>query len=367
MPFLAYPILSRYLAREILQTTLAVTLVLLLIFLSGRFAKYLVDAATGKISADIILALLFYRAPNILERILPLGLFLGILLVYGRLYVENEITALQVAGISAPQLFRASGLAIVPVAILTALLTFYVSPAGFQRVEQMLNREKKRSELELVEAGKFLQLRSGGGAIYTGDIGEGRRTMNDVFVARQHMDGQWTILRAESGFQSYDEEHDQRYLTLSRGTRYKLVPGQATSERMAFDSLQQRVMPSETFDPRKLKEDTLSTAFLWAEAHKNNYMATLQWRVSLVVLVPLVAMLAVAMSRTTPRQGRYIKLLPAMLLYFAYMTALDVLRHKIGGSEWPVMPGMLVAHALFLGVALLFLYGDRLASWRRSR
>ena len=83
-------ILARYFAREILQTTLAVTLILLLIFLSGRFARYLTDAATGKISADIILTLLLYRVPNILERVLPLGLFLGILLVFGRMYVENE-------------------------------------------------------------------------------------------------------------------------------------------------------------------------------------------------------------------------------------------------------------------------------------
>ena len=360
-------ILARYLAREILQTTAAVTLILLLIFLSGRFAKYLVDAATGKISADIIFTLLLYRTPNILERILPLGLFLGILLVYGRLYVENEITALHAAGISAPQLFRASALAILPIAIITGLLTFYVSPAGFQRVEQMLNREKKRSELDLVEAGKFLQMRAGGGAVYTGEIGEGRRTMRDVFVARQHMDGEWTILRAESGFQHYDETNDQRYLTLTNGIRYKLFPGQAASERMQFASLQQRVMPSDVFDPRKLKEDTLSTAFLWNESHKPGYMATLQWRLSLVILVPLVAMLAVAMSRTTPRQGRYIKLLPAMLLYFTYMTTLDVLRHKVGENDWPAMPGMLVAHVLFLVIALLFLYSDRLGRLRGAR
>src|SRR6478735_7615050 len=125
-------IIARYLAREILQTTAAVTLILLLIFLSGRFAKYLVDAATGRISADIIFSLLLYRSPNILERILPLGLFLGILLVFGRLYVENEISVLHASGVSIARLLRASGLAIVPVSILTGVLTLYVSPAGFQ-------------------------------------------------------------------------------------------------------------------------------------------------------------------------------------------------------------------------------------------
>lgn len=360
-------ILARYFAREILLTTLAVTVILLLIFLSGRFAKYLADAATGKISADIILALLLYRAPSILERILPLGLFLGILLVFGRMYVENEITALQAAGLSAPQLLRASALAIVPVALMTGFLTLYVSPAGFQQVERMLNHEKKRSELEMVEPGKFLQLRARRGIIYTGEIGEDRQTMNDVFIVQQHIDGEWTVLRAASGFQHYDAASDARFMTLQDGARFTLLPGQVASERLQFASLQQRMLPPEEFDPRKLKEDTLSTAFLLDESHRPDYMATLQWRFSLIVLVPLVAMLAVAMSRTTPRQGRYIKLLPAMLLYFTYMTALDVLRRKVTEGDWPAMPGLLVAHVLFLAIALLFLYGDRLAQYRFVR
>ena len=359
-------ILARYFAREILQTTLAVTLILLLIFLSGRFARYLADAATGKISADIILTLLLYRTPNILERILPLGLFLGILLVFGRMYVENEITALQAAGISAPQLLRASCLAIVPVAIVTGLLTLYVSPAGFQHVERMLNHEKQRSELELVEAGKFLQLRARRGIIYTGEIGNERQTMSDVFIVQQHIDGEWTILRAASGSQNYDGELDARFMTLQNGSRFIVRPGQAVGERLHFANLQQRMLQPEEFDPRKLKEDTLSTSLLLDELAKPGYMATLQWRLSLIILVPLVAMLAVAMSRTTPRQGRYMKLLPAMLMYFAYMTALDVLRHKITENDWPAMPGLLVAHVLFLIIALLFLYSEQLNSWRRS-
>jgi lipopolysaccharide export system permease protein len=359
-------ILARYFAREILQTTVAVTLILLLIFLSGRFAKYLSDAAAGSISADIILTLLLYRTPNILERVLPLGLFLGILLVFGRMYVENEITALQAAGISAPQLLWTSGLAIVPIAIVTGLLTFYISPSGFQHVENMLNHEKKRSELELVEAGKFLQLRARRGVMYTGEIGAERQTMKDVFIVQQHISGGWTVLRAAGGYQHYDSASDTRFMTLENGARFAFRPGEAAGERLRFSTLQQRMLPPDDFDPRKLKEDTLSTSYLLAESERPSFMATLQWRLSLIILVPLVAMLAVAMSRTTPRQGRYIKLLPAMLLYFTYITAIDVLRRKMAEGDWPVMPGLLVAHLLFLVIALLFLYSDHISRWRRS-
>ena len=41
-----------------------------------------------------------FRLPGFLQLILPLGLFLGILLAYGRLYLESEMTVLSATGMS---------------------------------------------------------------------------------------------------------------------------------------------------------------------------------------------------------------------------------------------------------------------------
>ena len=46
--------------------------------MSGRFIKYLSQAASGGISADVLFTLMGYRMPGFLELILPLGLFIGI-------------------------------------------------------------------------------------------------------------------------------------------------------------------------------------------------------------------------------------------------------------------------------------------------
>lgn len=369
-------ILARYFAREILQTTLAVTFILLLIFLSGKFAKYLADAASGKISAEIIAYLLLYRAPSILQRILPLGLFLGILLVFGRMYVENEITALHAAGVSVVRLLFASCLAIVPVAVVTGVLALYVSPEGFQQAESLLNGEKQRSDLDLVEPGKFLDLRTWRGVLYTGNISDDRQMMEDVFAVEQHNDGAWTVFRSAYGSQYYDAVLDARYTTLNNGVRYELRPGELNGERLRFTSLRQHMKPSNVeYDVRRLKEDTLPLPYMLDEIvnpslsipdWRLSLIATLQWRFSLVLLVLLVAILAVAMSRTTPRQGRYIKLLPAILLYFAYMTTLDILRRKMSEGDISLTPGMLTVHILFLAIALLLLFSDRLLQWRKT-
>ncbi|MEL7400977.1 MAG: LPS export ABC transporter permease LptF, partial [Pseudomonadota bacterium] len=49
-------IIFRYLAREVLVSMIAVSGVLLLIIMSGRFVKYLADAAAGKLAPDVLLA-----------------------------------------------------------------------------------------------------------------------------------------------------------------------------------------------------------------------------------------------------------------------------------------------------------------------
>ena len=97
-------IIFRYLSRQLLQVMLAVTSIVLLIIMSGRFVNYLADAASGQLRADFLLAIMAYRIPDFLVMILPLGLFLGIILSYGRLYVDNEMSVLSACGMSRHQL-----------------------------------------------------------------------------------------------------------------------------------------------------------------------------------------------------------------------------------------------------------------------
>ncbi len=83
-------LLFRYLCASILQASLAVTFILLLIVTSGRLAKYLTEASTGNLAADLVFWIILFRIPDFLPLLIPLGLFVGILLAYGRMYVDSE-------------------------------------------------------------------------------------------------------------------------------------------------------------------------------------------------------------------------------------------------------------------------------------
>ena len=93
-------IIFRYLRRELLSVTTAVCVVLLLVLISGRFVKYLANALSGEMDPEVIFAVIGYRIPGFLELTLPLAFFLAVLLTFGRLYVENEMSILKGCGFS---------------------------------------------------------------------------------------------------------------------------------------------------------------------------------------------------------------------------------------------------------------------------
>ena len=89
----------RYLTSDVMTHTLAVSLVLFLVVFSGRFIKYLTEAAIGDLAADILLPVMLYKLPAFFELILPLGFYVGLLLSFGRLYADSEMVVFRASGI----------------------------------------------------------------------------------------------------------------------------------------------------------------------------------------------------------------------------------------------------------------------------
>ena len=78
----------------------AVTIVLLMIMMSGRLINQLASAPAGEIPLEVVFFTLLLRMPSFLEMILPMALFISVLLAYGRMYSENEMSVLSATGFS---------------------------------------------------------------------------------------------------------------------------------------------------------------------------------------------------------------------------------------------------------------------------
>lgn len=349
-------IIFRYITREVLVSTLAVTAVLMLIITSARLIKYLSDAAAGKLEASAVFMVLLYRMPGFLELLLPLGLFLGILLALGRLCLDSEMVVLRATGFSGNRLLSyVFGPALV-VCLLVLLLSTWISPLGLNKANQMLAAQDARSELDLVTPGRFLS-QSSGQVTYAEAMVDDQ--LKQVFISQRGEDGRPNLLIAESAERRLYPEARQRFLVLLNGYRFDGRPGEADMNRIRYGEYGvQLEEPELAVEIREV--DAKSTPVLFASSEQRD-LATLHWRFSLPVLVLVVTLLAVPLSYTNPRQGRFAKLIPSVLLYLTYMGLLTTARSQVEAGSSPVV--LWLVHGVFVFIAGNFLFLGRF--WSR--
>ena len=341
-------IIARYLSTRILFTTLAVSVVLTMVVMSGRLARYISAAAEGQLAVSLVLPVVFLRMPQLLELILPVSLLLGIMLSIGELYESNEMTVIHATGVSHGRIMTIGITASVFVALVVALFSFYISPKGNDYVGALVNAQGLKSELSNLAPDTFYDLKNQGGTVYAGSIDKERKGMENVFIfrpepvaiegferdqtARNGDRSRQTIIYASKGFQEYREDGGF-YFVLEKGVQFEGIPGQKDFIITEFDRYSQRLdKPDDSVNAvTTLEESSLITDLLKRDDAVS--VAELHWRLSLPVSVLVLAAIGIPLSRSNPRQGRYYLLIPALILFLVYMVMLNAGKESIANGE----------------------------------
>jgi len=355
-------IVFRYLSRELLVTLSAVSAVLLVIIMSGRFIKYLAQAAQGLIDPGVLLMIMGFRLPGFLQLILPLGLFLGILLAYGRLYLDSEMTVLSATGMSQRRLLAYSLAPAALVAGLVGWLSLGLAPQGVAEVNRILNEQDSLTEFDTLVPGRFQTLRDGTRVTYTRELTADRTELAGVFISETNLSTTGkkhglSVLVAEKGRQEIQPD-GSRYLILENGYRYDGNPGQADYRAIQYDTYGV-LLPKPEVAVELSEREAMPTGELFG-SDNIRLRSELQWRLSLPLLVFVVTLLAVPLSKVNPRQGRFLKLLPAILLYMAYLSLLIAARSSLDKGRIPPALGLWWVHGIFFSIGMLMLYWEPL-------
>ena len=332
-----------------------------MILVSGRFVKYLANAVAGNLEPGVIFAVIGYRIPGFLELTLPLAFFLAILLSFGRLYVENEMSVLKACGISENQLLGYTGVMAVILALIVGWLSLSVSPAGIAKAETIFAAQKEKTELDKLTPKKFYGLSGGKGIPYAENVTEAQE-LEDVFLAvtagsAENFDSRLVLVVADRGRQQKTEDGSESFLVLDKGYRVEGVPGTHDYQITHFEEYGSRLEDRKPIE-EDLEANALTTAELLA-SQDPKLQAALQWRLATPLMVLVVTLLAVPLSRTNPRQGKFAKLLPAIMLYFGYLVSLNAMRGALESGSVPIEVTLLPVHLLFLGIAFMLFRSGR--------
>ena len=340
--------LDRYLLREVIQTWVSVTGVLLLIMLTTRFARYLGEAAGGNLPSDAVFALLGLTSIHYLTVLVPVSLFLAVMLALGRLYKDSEMAALMACGVGYGRLLRPLMVLAGVSAVGLALLSMQGSPWAGRASEQVRHTAAREAEAAGFEPGRFRSV--GDTVFYADQVGNGGRDLRQVFIQSREPDGRLSVSLAARADQRTDRASGARHLVLYDGRRYSGTPGSAEIQQVQFDEHGVRVALAGGGE-EQLRLASSPTLALFTSADPGAG-AELQWRISVPLMGVLLVVLAVPLSRTSPRQGRYAKLVAAVLVYVVYSNLLGLSQVWLERAQIPSWVGLWWVHAGIAAFAL---------------
>lgn len=345
-------ILRRYITQQVATNTLVVLGFLLVLMLSGRLIRYFGMAAQGRLDIGLLFTIIGYNLPTFVELILPLAFFVALMLVLGRMYIDQEMSVLFASGIDRGRVLVLLLPLVGAVFVLEAGVSIWAKPWGVRHSEQVWHKQSLASALDLVRPQTFIS--SGDYHLYVEAFDRDKRELRGLYVLNTRDDGRTDIITAERALQVPTREDDpMTLLDLYAGKRYTLSADSARYNQASFAryriSLQKPNIDKVT--PQNVESQTIGK--LWRARTESAAQAELGYRVSLPWLMLIAALLAMPLAQVNPRQGRWLRLLPAVLIFTSCAIAIISLKTAVSKQKVSVWAYAWLLAALLLATLYL--------------
>ena len=351
--------LNRYFSRELALTFVAVSAVLLTVVISKSFISLLTRVMDGKMSADAVLSILGLGILDATILLAPFALFVSVMLVLGRLYRDSEIYAIKANGISVLRLFRYAVLFVLPVLVLLGYASLFLTPQIAQKIETIKLEAKERTSIMGLVPGQFIEARQGDWVVFIEAAERKSGTARNIFIYDRRGD-RVSIETARSAQQAESPEVEGKSLVLTQGQRYEGIPGEGSFTVLSFDRHIVRIPELDVALDRDDPE--FMTVAQLLGSHRTQDQAELQWRLSIPLAALLLILLAFPLSVVRPRQGRFAKLVLAIVIYLIYSNLMILAETWVANGRLPTVPGLFIVHGAL--VIMIAVYFYRQGAWR---
>ncbi len=350
-------------ALDLVKTLGSVLLVIVIIIASRKFISILKMAVSGQLAADTLLHFFSLKIVVVAISLLPVTLFMAILMVLGRMYRDQEMTALAAAGVGVGAVYRAVFMVVMPIFFIAVWLAMVSAPWAEAQMKQLIHKDAETADIRGVTPGRFSEYSHGDLVVYVQGISADKQLQGIFVQDRQH--GKLAVVTAVSGSMQ-DLEHG-RYIVLKGGERVQGFPGTANFIIEHFDEYAVRIERQST--EVQYEQEAVDSLLLWGSGRLLD-LVELQRRFAIPLGIMLLAFLAVPLAKLTPRGGMYGNMLLAFLIYFSYENIRKVAHSWILSNKIPVWIGYAGVYSLLflVGVILIVrLYGWRWFIWHPKR
>ena len=344
-------IIDRYIMREIIKPTVTICTALVLIFGCYIATRYWEDMVHGQLPGVIVFQLILLRIIIALEVLLPTTLYLSVVIALGRLYRDAEITAMFACGISMTRVIRSVFLLSIITGAVVACLSLYARPWAWNQFFWLKAEAKASFDLTRMKGGNFYKTGGGERVIFADKVDNQKNRAKRIFIQTKK-DDSLQIIYADKATQYEDETTGEPIIVFQDGQLYEFSQQSDKGLILEFDSSSMHLEPKDTILP-KYKVKSVATKKL---IHSNNLeeIAELQWRLTAPLSTILLALLAIPLSRASPRQGKYANAPIAIIIFAVYYNSSAIMKKWVSQGVIGALPGIWWGQ-LLLATILVFL------------
>ena len=332
-----------YIFKEILPIFLIGLMTFTVILLMDKILKLIELIVTRGVNLSQILLLLLFISPSFLIFTIPMAVLLSILLAFGRLSSDSEITAFKASGMSLYQLFLPVSIFSISAYLLTAFLVFYALPwgtLGFKSTLYLIAQSK--ADIEIRE--RVFNDTFDGLVVYVDKIPIQGKRIEGILIYDEREQGKLNTIFAKEGFLTSNPKSQEVILRLFNGDIHRFEPQTHIYQKVQFDVYDLRLELAKTFLAigKKLKEHEMSINDLKKRIEEK--MATgedttpqeveIHKRYAIPFACIIFGLIGVPLGIQPRRSGRSHGFISSILIFLAYyisLTASEILvsRHTI--------------------------------------
>ena len=207
-----------------------------------------------------------------------------------------------------------------------------------------------------MKGGQFYEIEYANLVIFAEKVKHSKNRGEQVFVSIQDGENQKVIF-AQRVYQRTDELSGKQLLLLIDGHMYEFTPDGQKSKITEFQKASYIISPKDDLAQR-YRRKAASTKHL-ASSDSLEDIAEFQWRLSTPLSAVLLGLLGALLSHTSPRQGKYAKVMLAVVVFAVYYNISVVAKNWVEKGAVAPFPGIWWVQVLLALVIIVL-------AWRRG-
>ena len=346
-------LIGRKMNTELLRQSLLVFFVLVLIISISQMIRFLKMLSAGLITLPSLFKLLALVVPAALGYLIPPCMYLAVMMVVSRYFIDSEMVVLFSVGVSPLRILRLVMSFAAGVAVFVGVLMLVVMPHTEVIRKMGLDYAVKQTTLEKITAGRITSLGTHQ-TLYAQGQSPDRMHLNNVTVFIQPKDSgaAYNILHAKSMGQSLvrfdDKQKGQHSYLLFRQGRLDSASLQQGSWSTTHFGRLFYVLPDVVVDGKFWPKNLGFSALIKASETSRIAAGLLARKLCVILSVLFLAFLGFLFGHVKPRQGKFKNLLPALMLYGLYTYAVTFLQSQIVDGKWQLWPSLIYFHSILM-------------------